>query len=602
MSEPPPVMPAPPDIFQRVFNFFSSVRLGVAVFFGCAVAFALSAIFLENPWTLVKHAMWARMAFEMALVFLILNIFAVMLAGYPWTRLKIGTLLVQAGLIVTFAGMFLTTVKGREGTVTLRPGEPADRYFNGRDRLVIKAASQASHGGLEPFRDFEVPVATWKSDPNREIALPLDDGSVVKIDRFYGKYRAEMKWREATATDEEAHAIPVARVQLMAGGEISAPEWVYDESLSRLPDGPPPMVFDSFAITYHREMNEESVRSLLQGREAPRSGKLIVTQPAGEPQSIEVQDNLGKPIPLEGGYTLTLERYLPNLSVGEDMKAFSEGDAPENPAIQIRVIGPGGFDKSEWLFHLKETPAAMGHIGLEDHFRFRYEFNDRLTIVSIFRTGAETAAVVVSPAGAAGRRQDVRYGQPVELHDGVGLAVVGMFEHPVQDAIAFNDAPAANPAIHVVWQGKGQQSAAWIGFNEHDPVPLTIGETTLFFSWTQSESMLPFTLELTASVPRPDGSVPVENTVRIQEPGRPSRERVISGSVPLQVGSGLGAWTVLQISPGDGSHVAATYGVSCDAGRPVTTFGVATAAVGLLTLAFLNPLLRKREKSAAPVP
>ncbi|MEK7469195.1 MAG: cytochrome c biogenesis protein ResB [Planctomycetota bacterium] len=189
-----PQVPSPSpkqDIFELVFNFFASVKLGVGVMLACALFFALTTVFWQEPEVIVKNMGWVKTAIEVILVFLTLNLFAVTLSRYPWTRLKLGMLATHAGLIVTFCGAFITTVKGRDGLITLAEGEETDRYFNGRDVLSIRKMGPASQRRPAAYQDFPLALAGWSRDPARRIERELLDGTVVRVDRYYAKFRLE---------------------------------------------------------------------------------------------------------------------------------------------------------------------------------------------------------------------------------------------------------------------------------------------------------------------------------------------------------------------------------------------------------------------------
>ncbi|KAF0245100.1 MAG: hypothetical protein FD180_1943 [Planctomycetota bacterium] len=598
MSEVAPVRK--PDIFERVFDFFASVKLGVCVMLTCALLFALSTVVWHEPEVIVKHVAWVKTAFEVILVFLTLNLFAVTLSRYPWNRFKIGMLTTHAGLIVTFTGAFITTVRGRDGTFTLAEGEQTDRYFTGKDLLSIKSIPPSGHGGAVPYKEIQLPLVGWTRGTDRDIKLELMDGSVVRIDRYYTKFRMEKAWREAKPGHASVNPIPVARVSVARGGHAEK-GWVYDESLMQGPDAPPPFRFASFIVAYHREMDEAAAKNLMLARPEPRCGTLVVRTPAGGPKRIDVKDYLGKPSELPGGYTLELQQYMPDMVVGPDNKATSRSDRPIHPAIRIRVTGPGGFDASEVLVHLEQTPPQAPHINLDDRFQFSYEFDERFTAVSIFRTGEATAAVLVSPPGADGRRTDVRLNQAVPLDDELAIAVAGLFDRPVEEEIACDDAPGRSPAIHVIWSGGGNQTEAWIPFNSTRE--MSLNETTFYFNYTQTQAALPFVLGLSDFRVRnyegSDKPASLESLVRVREEGKPEYGRLIRMNAPLEVpDKSWGSWKVVQHSYYRESQASSTFNVSYDPGRPVVYTGFIAVCAGIFFMFWIKPLVRKYTEKA----
>jgi hypothetical protein len=587
---PPPQAAAPrrPDVFERVFTFFSSVKLGVCVLLSCALFFGLSTIFWQEPEVIVKHVAWVKHGFEIVLVFLSLNLFAVTLSRYPWNRLKIGMLVTHAGLIVTFAGAFLTCKFGQDGLITLREGELTDRFYNGRDVLSLKTVSPAGHG-LAPYRDFPVPLIGWTRATERDIQLPLEDGTTILIDRYFPHYRENRVWREGPAGGDE-HPNPGALLKLSAGGR---------DHETLLPDynlAGPALFGPELAVAYLSRSDGEIAKSLSKPRDPPRDGKLVIEPADGERITLDVRDNLGKPTPLAGGYTLTLEQYLPDLVVGEDNKAVSRSDRPENPGIRIRVTGPDNFDQSQWLFPEKETPPMLGRIHLDGTFDFRYDFPERLTFVYVLKGDAAGAQVIVSRPAQEGERTDLAFGRTIELTPGIAMRVLATFERATQVDEPRNDNPNKSPAVHLVWKGGGRQADAWIPFG--DTQRLTLGETTLWFHYTQMQAALPFQLRLVDfRIRQYEGSSSpssFESTVKVGGEGRSEAETLISMNNPLQVPDGWGTWKVFQSSYSLEPEVTSTFSVSYDPGRPIVYAGFIAVCSGVFFMFWVKPFLRKR--------
>lgn len=594
------------DVFEIVFDFFSSVKLGVCVLLTCALFFALSTIFWQEPEVIVKHVTWVKMSFEVILVFLSLNIFAVTLSRYPWNRLKIGMLVTHIGLVITFAGAFITTVRGRDGTVQLTEGEETDRYFNGKDVLLLKTPS-ATGRGLATYKDFPVTLIGWTRDTERDIELALEDGTTIRIDQFYQHFRSEKSWKEGPE-DGTAHPIPVAWLKVEAGSREIRP-FIYDQSLLGGENSPPPAIFGPVLVLYDREASEEKVSALMKKRAEVRNGTLVIRPAGAEPTRIDVKDGLGKPTDLPGGYRLTLEEYLPDMVVemGEaGYKAVSRGEEPNHPAIRIRVTGPEGFDKNEVLVHLEQSPPAAPHIGLDDKFTFSYDFMERFTVAGIHRTGKNTATVVVSPPGVEGRRQDVRLNEKFEILPGFDMSLLGMFERPVEDLLVHNDAPGKNPAIHVVWRGLGSETSAWVPFGATAPLTLADSksgeQSTYYFNYTQMQASLPFSFSLKDFRIRhyegTDAAASFESLVSVNEKGKPQYDQLIKMNTPLKVDEGwFGTWKIFQNSydpeTADTDHATSTFSVSYDPGRPIVYTGFLAVCAGVFFMFWVKPFLRK---------
>ncbi|MBI2922136.1 MAG: hypothetical protein HYY18_13875 [Planctomycetes bacterium] len=564
---------AAPDIFARIFNLLSSMKLGFCVFVSSAAVFAVATIVWEEPEAVVKNVPWVRFGIEALLVFLALHLFAAALAGYPWNRRSIGLLAARAGVLVAFAGALITTRFGREGTIAMTEGERRESYLTGRDLLSVQAPGPDGHG-LVPRENFPLQGLVGTSrGTSRDLEFPLDDGSRVLVDRYYARYASRKVWAEG---GEEPRPDPALEIVVATGGQ---------ESTQLLPALQAAVLGTDRLVVFVPFVDAEIERIVATRRREARAGTLVVETPGGEPRKLDVLDSLRKPVPLGDGYTLSVEQYSPNLVV-RDNAAANEGDRPLNPAVHIRVTGPDSFDRTEWLFPEKEAPAALGRIGLDDRFRFSYDFGERLTNVYLLKRDAGVEFVIAAP-GAEPKRTLQGPGGRVAIGEGFELSVTRVFANAVETEEAANDGAEKVAAIHVVWQGKGGQDEAWIPFGS--TVRLTAGESSAWFQYTRSLAALPFQLELRESTA-------TGSRIAFRVGSGPESERWIAVNEPLELADpDWGTWRIGLLPEPPAQGTSPTFFVSYDPGRPVVLAGSLAVCAGVFFMFWIRPFLRKSQ-------
>jgi hypothetical protein len=559
----------------------SSVKLGVCVLLSCALFFALSTIFWQEPEVIVKHVPLVKYGFEVILVFLSLNLLAVTLSRYPWNRLKIGMLTTHAGLIVTFAGAFITCRWGVDGMITLDEGKSTKRYFTGRDMLSLKTIG-AGHQTV-PYMDFPVRLIGMTKSTERRIVEDLPDGSRVTIDKYYPRFKSEHVIRDAGAPPDGAPPQPAVELRISHDGR-------HRDNV--LPAFSQVSLIDRFVLLYAPEIDDAMRASIMEPRPPMRSGTLVVTPRGKDAVKHEVADLLGQPVEIGEGYSLTIEKYLPALVVGVDNKAVSADAFPSNPSIQIRVTDGKGFDKTEWLFVDKEAPEMTGRIGLNELFSFSYEFGNRFTAIYFLGKDGVTEAVLSAP-GAAPRTFGHR--EEVPLEDGATVKALRTLKHMIEVEEATNDAPDKSPAIHVIWEGAGGRDEAWLPFGATSQ--MTVGSTTLLFQYTQVQAALPFEIGLKDfRLQRYEGTEAASSFESLVwwKDGDGKGETVISMNNPLKIDRDWGTWKVFQTSYDPRTEATSTFSVSYDPGRPIVYAGFIAVCSGVFFMFWVKPILRSR--------
>lgn len=117
-------------IFQRIFNFLSSLKLAVILILSLGAILATGTFYEAEYGTpdaqrVIYHS-WFLSA-EMFL--LIINLACAAIDRYPWKKHHIGFVVTHAGIITLLIGSFITQRKGIDGTLALGINEASDNFM-----------------------------------------------------------------------------------------------------------------------------------------------------------------------------------------------------------------------------------------------------------------------------------------------------------------------------------------------------------------------------------------------------------------------------------------------------------------------------------------
>jgi len=143
---------------------------------------------------------------------------------------------------------------------------------------------------------------------------------------------------------------------------------------------------------------------------------------AGFKASLRVQLNATYPLG-KTGYSFVAIKYLPHFIFNEDHAAVNVSDQPKNPALLVRITGPGGGE-DRWIFSLHPDLQMGG----DPNIRFRFDLEPQ---IKEFRSTVK----VSDPSRGADFTRDIKVNTPLEYrgytfyqsrYDSEGLAWTGL--------------------------------------------------------------------------------------------------------------------------------------------------------------------------------
>ena len=115
---------------RQLWRWLAATETAIALMITLAVVLALATVF-EGVWgpsagrQYIYHSWW----FVLLISLLGINVFASLLARFPWRRHQAGFVMTHVGLLVLIIGAAQSLVGGIEGRVSLTEGDMSDRIW-----------------------------------------------------------------------------------------------------------------------------------------------------------------------------------------------------------------------------------------------------------------------------------------------------------------------------------------------------------------------------------------------------------------------------------------------------------------------------------------
>lgn len=283
-----------------------------------------------------------------------LNLLACTVLRLRFRLLQAGFLATHLGVLVILAGAIVGTAGGEKGHVNLADGETSDVYYKrasvnpGENTAAIHGAVASVGGKIVAF-DAETIAVDIPRERLRELMHSL--GNRIPYEAF---------------TSDAG----TAAVRFWPGRQIVKKPLPFAIRLER------------FTVSYYNH------------------GDLLLT---------DAQNRVIESIPVTPGETRTIDShalsmgaFLPNFVVDtETREATTRNQAPNNPAVQVRITPPGGAQETLWIF--------AKHPGMEQHmrrgkdplpFRLYFDYRERVKsytsrITLLDKNGGEITRAVV---------------------------------------------------------------------------------------------------------------------------------------------------------------------------------------------------------------
>lgn len=486
----------------RVIHWLGSMQLALillaTIALACAVAtFAESGFSAKIARAYIYKAPW----FQLWLVVLCINLFAVTITRWPWLRKHTGFIITHYGIIILLVGAMVGMNTGFEGNVTLRKdAPPISRVVTSRSVIQLESPADS----YLYIAAFDADLAKPSAKRPRQFPVPGTQLKIVADD-----YAPSLLREPKLVASENADAAPGALLRIHSArmGQthdiaLHAKSQPFNDffgmaeiriaaGLPKIePAGPTEtrMVFAKFAPI----------------SEGGTPGVIVRLSEDGEKVSIFGEDGHGAAYPrkeamnqplTEAGATVVIEKFWPDFSM-KDGKPVSVSDQPNNPAVLARItpLSPEGKPHQRPRLDIRVD---------NDRLDYQVARAGHVTATGTVKAGesfplgwADWTAEVVSVSGASALVHDVKPG-----------AAHGM-EAPVPGFRAALEGPDGR-----------RGPARWVESGE--VIGLTDGRNVVRIGYGLETRPLPFSVRLVRfDVPRDEGAETPSNflaTVEFQD-------------------------------------------------------------------------------------
>ena len=156
------------DFLNKIFRFFSSLKLAVPLLVTLAVLLAAGTIVESrfSTWA-AKHYVYSTWWFAAFLLLLGTNVLCSALSRYPWKKHQTGFVITHSGILLILLGSLVTQQWGNDGQIALSEGENGHIFQEDKPTFYVQEGDNASQTFSAQFA-FGAPnpdhPRVWKLD------------------------------------------------------------------------------------------------------------------------------------------------------------------------------------------------------------------------------------------------------------------------------------------------------------------------------------------------------------------------------------------------------------------------------------------------------
>jgi hypothetical protein len=269
--------------------------------------------------------------FTVLLALLAVNVFVALALRFPFTKRQVGFVVTHVSILMVLGGALISKEFSMHGRVAPQEGQTVTHFidFDHYELAMVRESDQMrSAVDLDGtiFAGFERVV-----NPPAPV-LVMDDARVEITE-----YLPDSEWQRRVL-DDESDFHPAVEVSL-SGGDSTDAVWVFTGR------GAEP---GSIRTTLRVVTDDAEWTDLLSGQvdeEAQSDGALQVEY-ENRSYRFSMAECLKEAMPLgETGLTVRTLQYLPDATVGSKGRITSASDQPNNPAVEVEIIGPDVRDR-----------------------------------------------------------------------------------------------------------------------------------------------------------------------------------------------------------------------------------------------------------------
>lgn len=338
----------------RMLAFLSSLRLAVVTMLTLGAVCGYATFYeMQHGTPAAQRDIYLTPWFAAILGLLGLNVFAVMVSRYPWTKHHAGFLIAHVGILLLLVGSVVSLYRGLDSNMALFEGETSDRV------ALLEKALQVSVPGLGVSGTFPVAFEKNAPAPGREKRFPVG-GDVVLVADEYHPHVSVVEAFEPAPT-----GVPALHFLLQAP-MATQEQWLVadDPQKSHLDLG---MV----SFGFHAASSDAQVKELLAHSEganhlsfvAAPDGTLLfaAADAAGTLTTGSIEP--GQPVPTGWpGMGVTVDRFLPRARLARTVRAETPPAKEERrqSAVRLHLEGPKGKSEPEWVLWGERVRVAYG--------------------------------------------------------------------------------------------------------------------------------------------------------------------------------------------------------------------------------------------------
>jgi hypothetical protein len=338
----------------RVLSSLSSLRLAVVTMVTLAAVCGYATFYeMQNGTPAAQRDIYQTPWFAFLLGLLGLNVFAVMVSRYPWTKHHIGFLTAHVGILLVLVGSVVSLYRGLDSNMALYEGETSDRV------ALLEKALQVSVPGLGVSGTFPVVFEKKAPGPGRETRFRLGGDVVLVADEYHPHVSVTEAFEPAATGAPALHFV------------LQAPMATQEQWL--VADDPQRSHLDLGMVSFgfHAATSDAQVKELLGHSEGANhlsfvvspDGKLFfaAADGAGVVQTGAVEPGQAVPSawPAMG---VTVDRFLPRARLARTVRSETPPAKEERrqPAVRLHLEGPKGKSEPEWVLWGERVSVAYG--------------------------------------------------------------------------------------------------------------------------------------------------------------------------------------------------------------------------------------------------
>ncbi len=363
-------VPSPRPSWQRgsIFKFFASVKLAVVLLAVLIIASIAGTIYESSFDAKVARAyVYGAPWFNLWLILLGANLIVSALSRWPWRKHHVAFLITHLGIITLLTGSLIGRIWGIEGTLTLFKTEPpSNRLLVNEHQLRVYDSDGIVKGYAAEFLHRPPSV-----EHPRDLGM-LANGARLSIVDYVSAIDVRLNprsletggmpalhfsvktgmmgqnlesWLLAGDPQHGSFAMGLANIELSRGKAPAAKvrnpldsstgtEMEIEESIFAFAKSPE-------QISHAAKGGSSGVKVSLSPPAQHSEKGLLTVSLAGRTQIVDVARNLTRTISIAGtNFSARIENYWPDFRL-ENGRPVSLSEAPNNPAVVVRIAGRG---------------------------------------------------------------------------------------------------------------------------------------------------------------------------------------------------------------------------------------------------------------------